>query len=319
LSHLLGMKDELRLDVAEECWSLRLPQRWLPHTRPLFRHLHPVGDATPKVSIELAATPETEAARSAAAGMRGHKTADATLEWRLEDRIIHCSPMSYEAYSWHKCQGELALLQSGLESSLLGSNLLLRHFAWRALQREMVPLHAAAIGANGSYWLLPAGSGRGKSVTTALALATGLEVLGDDFLLWHPATDTLFSLYCSVRLRPDGLDLMNRHFPNFAWRRLGLRDDGKTVLQPAAEHAGFRVRGKLRGILLLPDDVHEVLTPARVLKAFSSTTLLLRTLGFPPARAFSPLVDLVKRTAVAQLAPRRQPESLAAELAELCQ
>jgi hypothetical protein len=30
-------------------------------------------------------------------------------------------------------------------------------------------------------------------------------------------------------------------------------------------------------------------------------------------------VDLVKRTAVAQLAPRRQPESLAAELAELCQ
>lgn len=312
------MKGELRIDVAEECWSLRLPQPWLPYAQALFRHLHPAGDTTPKVSIELAATPETEAACSAAAGMRGHKTTSATLEWRLEDRIMHCSPMSYEAYSWHKCQGELALLQSGLESSLLGSNLLLRHIAWRALQREMVPLHAAAIGASGSYWLLPAGSGRGKSVTTALALATGLEVLGDDFILWHPATDTLFSLYCSVRLRPDGLDLLNRHFPNFAWRRLGLRDDGKAVLQPAAKHDGFRACGKLRGILLLPGDAHEVLTPARALKAFSSTTLLLRTLGFPPARAFSPLVDLVKRTALAHLAPRRQPESLATELAELC-
>jgi hypothetical protein len=318
LSQLSGVKAELRLDVAEECWSLSLPQRWLPLAQLLFRHLHSAGDATPKVSIDLTDSPESESARSAAALMRDHETTEATLEWRLADRVMHCSPMSYEAYSWHECQGELVLLKSGLESSLLGSNLLLRHFAWRALQREMVPLHAAAIGANGHYWLLPAGSGRGKSVTTALAIATGLEVLSDDFLLWHPATDTLFSLYCSVRLRPDGLDLLNRHFPNFAWRRLGLRDDGKTVLQPAVEQEGFRARGKLRGILLLPDAAHETLKPALALKAFSSTTLLLRTLGFPPAKAFSPLVGLVKRTPLAQLAPRRQPESLAIELADLC-
>ena len=305
---------ELFLDVAGEPWRLGVPEPWMTHVRQLFRHLVIDAAVSPSVAVELTDGPCSASARAAAAAMRDYADPDASLAQRHADHVAHCSRMSYHAYRGAERRGELALLRGELASMLLGTNLLLRHFTWRAMQRGMVPLHAAAIGGGEGFWRLPAGAGSGKSVTTAVALSLGLEALGDDFVLWNPVDDTIHSLYCSVRLRPEGLELVRAHRPDFRWRTLGLRDDGKCILQPDAD--GFRTRGVLRGVLSW--DEAGATGPARALKAFSSTALLLRSLGYPAAEAFAPLAALARRVTVRHLPPRAPLHDLGRELQALC-
>lgn len=251
--------------------------------------------------MTLSDCPNSDLINRALAALKTGHDPDTTLAYRSDDSVQHCSTMSYHAYHWHTRTGQSALLNQTLESDFLGTNLLLRHIAWRSLQRDLVPVHAAAIGANGQFWLVPAGSGKGKSVTTALALALGLEVLGDDFVLWDPSSDMLYSLYRSIRLRPDGLALLRSHFPSCAWMPLGQRDDGKHIVGPDSAHDGFHSHGRLRGILILPREHDSLSTPAELLKTFTSTFRLLQSLGVPPQGAFRHLCGLVKRAPWAQL------------------
>lgn len=305
---------ELFLDVAGEPWRLGVPEPWLTQVGGLFRHLVTEADVSPSVTVELTDGPGSASARAAAAAMRDYADQNATLAQRHADHVVHCSRMCYHAYRWTDRIGELALLRGELSSMLLGTNLLLRHFAWRAMQRGRVPLHAAAIGNADGFWLLPAGAGSGKSVTTAVALSLGLETLGDDFVVWDPGDDTISSLYCTVRLRPEGQEIVRAHRPGYRWRTLGLRDDGKCILQP--DCGGFRSHGVLRGVLLWGQA--GATGPARVLRAFSSTSLLLRSLGYPSAAAFAPLAGLARRMTVRHLPPRAALHDLERELLALC-
>jgi hypothetical protein len=93
-----------------------------------------------------------------------------------------------------------------------------------------------------------------------------------------------------------------------------LRDDGKCILQPDAD--GFCARGVLRGVLSW--DQAGTTGPAKALKAFSSTSLLLRTLGYPAAEAFALLAALVRRLTVRHLPSRAPLHDLERELRALC-
>lgn len=309
------MRREIHLSIAGETWRLLVPSAWMPHVGALFLHLSIRGgasDVDPDVTITLSESPASASARASAEAMRRVEDADASFEHRRPDRILHASRMCHNEYRHAERAGEVALLEPALASTLLGTNLLLRQVAWRALERGMIPLHAAAIGGAQGFWLLPAASGSGKSVATAIALTLGLETLGDDFVVWDPSTDLIHSLYASVRLRPDGLALVRRHRPAFGWRELGHRDDGKTILQP--ESGGFRACGTLRGVLV-PGDGEP--TAARVLAAFSSSTPLLRSIGFPPATAFTSLAALARRTPAARWTSRAPLPDLETELLRL--
>ncbi|MFV2089210.1 MAG: hypothetical protein ACC642_01005 [Pseudomonadales bacterium] len=208
--------------------------------------------------------------------------------------------MSLDSYDFQSRLGESVLLDPGMEASYLGTNLLLRHIAWRARQRSLVPIHAAAIGEGDRYWLIPAAAGKGKSTTTAAAIAGGLTVLGDDFVLLDPDANILHSIYQTIRLQPSSRRMIDHHFGDSFFAEIATREDEKQILIPAPDlgAGGFRTSGRLEGILLLEKGhstrIGSCVSPPRALQAFSSTLRLLPTLGFPAGYAFRAISKITR-------------------------
>lgn len=299
----------LCLDIAGERWDVEVPSRWLPHFAAVFRHLATSPDRGCDVHLRCRDRPEPDEAEWARSISRRVASDDGIAVVAAAGRRAHVSRMSIERGEHDRRCGESVLLDPAQETAYLGTNLLLVHIVWRALARGLVPVHAAAVGRDGRCWLVPAAAGAGKSTLAAAALAAGLEVLADDFLLLDPAHRVLHSLYATVRLTPGSHHMVARSFGAGALAVLAERPDDKLLLGPGpatlGSGGGFQRLGALEGILLVERDAHAAVGGAvdapQALAAFASTLRLLPALGYPAAAAFRAFCSVVRRVPARRL------------------
>jgi GT2 family glycosyltransferase len=98
-------------------------------------------------------------------------------------------------------------------------------FHWWMKKNQAQLLHAAAIGTEKGAVLVTGKGGIGKSSTALAGLATGLQYIGDDYVIVkltpHPR---VFSLYSSAKLNPD----QTNQFPQLALQLTHIEEDEKT-------------------------------------------------------------------------------------------
>lgn len=293
------MRFELRINVAGEIWLLTGPEKWRGRFCVVFRHIEVLERLDPVVRVDFYdRLPESRS--DIASLLRFLEDDRSVIASEAGGQVIHVSKYSYHRFDLEKGLGEVVLLDAAYEMDLLGTNLLLRHIAWRSARRGYVPLHAAAIGSQGSYWLLPAGSGKGKSTLAAAAHLLGLSVLGDDFVLWDPVSDRLFSLYRTIRLDDSSVRLLAEQFADCRLEVVERRKDDKTIFVPSLGRMEGDVNfGTLLGVVDLErgDRYREAspLDSAKAMSAFASTFLMLPALGVSPRACFREVSRLVKR------------------------
>jgi len=81
---------------------------------------------------------------------------------------------------------------------------------WAFKEMAFFPVHAAAVGRDGTGLLLASPSGVGKSTTAVLLAKAGFSVLHDDFIWVQERGDSfyLFGVPCPIRLNQDMLRLL---------------------------------------------------------------------------------------------------------------
>ncbi len=285
----------LHLELAGEPWKLEVPERWRPRVDIAFGHLAGAAVAEPRVRVSLRCSASAEERRWATALVAKLPEADGIAAIDNEEGWVHVSRVSIDRWDQRAGSGESTLLDLRYEENYLGTNILLRQIVWRAHERGLVPVHAAAVGGDGGFWLIPAAAGQGKSTLAAAAVAAGLQALSDDFLLLDPQTRILHSLYATIRLEPAAHRMVSEHFGEGRLRIAAQRDDDKLLLA-AADASAFVAGGRLRGILILNRvgkiRMGEAVAPARALQSFASSLRLLPSLGFPAAAAFRHFSEL---------------------------
>ena len=288
----------LHLDLAGERWEVGVPERWLPRFRVAFGHLAATEDREPSVRVLTRLEPTPEEADWATTLVAKIPDEDGIAAVENEAGRARVSRMSLESWDVRSGSGQSVLLDPVFESKYLGTNLLLNQIAWRAQSRGLVPVHAAAIGDGEGFWLIPAAAGQGKSTTTAAAVAGGLRVLSDDFVLLDPKRRVLHSLYATIRLAPGSRRMIEEQFGAHSLDVVASREDDKLLLTPGPATSAFARCGTLKGILLLERTgvvrLGEVASPARALQAFSSTLRLLPTLGYPAPVAFRAFAEVTR-------------------------
>lgn len=288
----------LRLDLAGERWEVEVPERWLPRFRVAFGHLQANEDREPGVRVSSRLEPTREEADWAHTLVAKIPDEDGIAAVENEAGRARVSRMSLESWDVRSGSGRSVLLDPAFESKYLGTNLLLNQIAWRAQARGFVPVHAAAVGDGEGFWLIPAAAGQGKSTTTAAAVAGGLRVLSDDFVLLDPKRRVLHSLYATIRLSPGSHRMIEEQFGGKILDVVASREDDKLLLTPGPATSAFARCGALKGILLLERKglvrLGEVAASARALQAFSSTLRLLPTLGYPAPFAFRTFAELTR-------------------------
>ncbi len=112
------------------------------------------------------------------------------------------------------------------------------------------PIHAAVIGLNDSYVLLPGKQNAGKSTTTASWALLGGKVIGDDICFIKPEAPFLaHGLYPTVRLREPSLSMLKNYLGNI---KLSQKGNSKYFLNfNDLDTNCFKSKGKLSAILLL--------------------------------------------------------------------
>lgn len=157
-------------------------------------------------------------------------------------------------------------------------------------------VHAGAVGLPDGGFLLAGRGGSGKSTSTLACLASPLGYAGDDFVLVHPETPFVRSLYNVAKLDADNLHRFPRWEPLVANRASMPEQKGQLFLHrhcPEKISPGFPLKA-----ILLPrftgqaDTRVRPATAAEALKALAPSTMaLLRADG----RTFQKMARLVNR------------------------
>lgn len=195
----------------------------------------------------------------------------------------------------------------------------LGHFA-RTAAGQLV--HGAGVGTADGAVLLSAAGGSGKSTTALACLHSSLLYLGDDyvFLSQQPRqqTRTLFSIYATAKLRPDGISRLAEP-DRFSWQRESGEDKSLLFLHPCWRDR-LALRLPLRA-LLIPSLSAQAMTRLRpastreALHALAPTTLF-QLAGSDPA-VFKALAELLRGVPAYRLELGPRPEDAAAAIREL--
>jgi hypothetical protein len=118
------------------------------------------------------------------------------------------------------------------------------------------PIHAAVIGLNDSYVLMPGKQNAGKSTTTASWALFGGNVISDDICFMKPELPySAHGFYPSVRLREPSLSLLKNYLGNI---KLSQKGNSKYFLNfNDLDTNCFNRKGKLNAIFLLNLDKDE--------------------------------------------------------------
>lgn len=235
-----------------------------------------------------------------------------TLSHRAGQYIAHVTPGGAHLYDADSATGLLMLPKAAGAETLVGTNVLFPFVSWWARSRGLVPLHAAALGNDGRYWLIPAASGSGKSVACVLGQAAGLQSLGDDVVLWDPASDAVHAINQTVRVTPAGLRLVEGHIERAGLRHQNFASDGKALL--VAKRPWPRV-GTLAGILMIGEPQA---TPAAALRQMLSTLPMMRWSGVDPRPVYGDLARLARSVRLRTAIRTSDPDDWAHTLAQVC-
>lgn len=235
-----------------------------------------------------------------------------TLSHRVGPYIAHVTPNGAHLYNTDAAEGWLMLPKTGDRKGHVGTNVLFPFISWWARSRGLVPLHAAALGVDGRYWLIPAASGSGKSVACVLGQAEGLQSLGDDVVLWDPASNTVHAINQTVRVTPAGLRLVAGHLERAGLRHQDYGSDGKALL--VAEHPWPRV-GSLAGILLIGE---RDATQAAAHRQMLSTLPMMIWSGVDPRPVCEALAHLARSARLRSVTRSTDPDDWAHTLARVC-
>lgn len=146
---------------------------------------------------------------------------------------------------------------------------------WEYAARGMRLAHAGTLGIDGKGILLAGAGGSGKSGTVVAGLLSGLESVGDDYVLTDIAGGvTAYPLFATLKQDPKG------------FRRLGLRHRLKT-------HGPLNWQGKHQFLL---ENIAVQTTPARL----DIIALLVPSIG---GGEISSIVPVSRRDAMIALAP----------------
>lgn len=279
--------------IAGEPWHVTAPQELAPLLGAQFGHLPKWEISRDPVTVTIGHTTETQL----------DLQSEGTVQWRAGGALHQVFPgvaLTIDD-SW---RATVTLFGANALATAIRTEIFTRLIMLRAAARGLVPLHGAALSAGGRSWVIPAIGGTGKSTAAAVAVAAGLQVLGDDLILWDPETDTLHSVSGTMRLLPDSL----HRFPAGMLQDAGLvalwdRHDGKVVLQipPTAMASSSRLAG-----LLLIGAEQPAATGAAALRALSSSMFQVTRVGLTAADTAQVLAALAARTPV--LALQRDPD-----------
>jgi hypothetical protein len=111
-------------------------------------------------------------------------------------------------------------------------------------------VHAGGIGVEGEGVVVAGRSGSGKSTLAAAALASGLELVGDDYVLLTTEPDlAAYSVHSSIKLSDETLEQLPELSPGLVIASAG--PGFKNVVDPEAVHPGQLVESlRIRGIVL---------------------------------------------------------------------
>lgn len=180
-------------------------------------------------------------------------------------------------------------------------------------------VHGAAVGTENGAVLLTAMGGSGKSTTALSCLASGMDYIGDDYVLVEQ--NTVHSLYNSVKIVPEQLS----NFPDFrpdVWNRKGLEngESDKAILFLSKLFPNQLKKGSSLSAILIPRIATKTkIIPATKLEAMLAllpTTLF--QLPLAPTSKTSSLTGIIGKTPcyILELGPevRTVPETIRAFL-----
>ncbi len=181
-------------------------------------------------------------------------------------------------------------------------------------------VHGAAVGTDNGTVLLSAVGGSGKSTTALSCLASGMDYLGDDYVLIEH--DTVHSLYNSVKIVPEQLSRFP-DFRTFIWNANSLeKKEAEKAIVFLSElfPQQLKERTPLKAIL-----IPRIASKTRIIPATKLQTMLalvpttLFQLPLAPASKVSSLADIIGKTPcfILELGPdiHAIPETIRAFLA----
>jgi hypothetical protein len=283
----------MRAVIAGEPWHITAPPEVTPLLAAQFGHLPGWQLSRDPVMVTI----------QRAADAQPDLRSQGTVQWRDADAIHQEYPGVALAIddSWSV---SVTLFGPDALATAVRTEVLTRVIMLRAAARGLVPLHGAGLGADGRSWVIPAIGGTGKSTATAVAVAAGLRVLGDDLILWDPADDCLHSVSGTLRLLPESL----HRFPVEMLADAGLvelwdRHDGKVVLR--IPNTAMTPSAELAGLLLIGAE-RPAATGGAALRALSSSMFQVTRVGLPAADTARSLAALAVRIPVRAL--QRDPD-----------
>jgi len=147
---------------------------------------------------------------------------------------------------------------------------------WWYRDTTFQPVHAAAVGVNGSGALIGARGGSGKSSTALSCLLSEMQFAGDDFVLIDSEHSRAYSLYQIAKLEPHTLERFPKLTPPPGTRMI---DQNKFQLSLARLIPNGVTRTLDLKMILVPQITHgPVTTIASMDKSEAASALMLSTI-----------------------------------------
>jgi HprK-related kinase A len=166
-------------------------------------------------------------------------------------------------------------------------------------QRRYLLLHASTVERDGKALIMTGVSGSGKSTLSALLMARGWRLMGDEFALLDPATGLIHAFPRLISLKNDAIGVMQAALPDGRWGEL-LAETPKGAIRhlvPDARSIAAMLEPAVPALILFPSYGHEAATrdvePSEVFVRLTQASTNYVALA---ERGFSSLTRLVLAT-----------------------
>ena len=164
-------------------------------------------------------------------------------------------------------------------------------------QRRYLLLHASTVERDGRAIIMTGESGAGKSTLSALLMARGWRLMGDEFALLDPETGMIHAFPRLVSLKNAAIDVVRAAVPGARWGPL-LSDTPKGAIRhlvPDAPAIGAMAEPARPALILFPSFGHEIATrPVDPSEVFVRLTQASTNYVSLAERGFSGLTRLIR-------------------------
>jgi HprK-related kinase A len=126
-------------------------------------------------------------------------------------------------------------------------------------QRRYLLLHASTVERDGKALIMTGVSGSGKSTLSALLMARGWRLMGDEFALLDPVTGMIYAFPRLISLKNEAIDVMEAAVPAGDWGPL-LAETPKGAIRhlvPDARSIAAMLEPARPALILFPSFGHE--------------------------------------------------------------